>query len=166
MLCFPRGDAQAKRLSLYEGFTHHETGLCKQQQPAEHFSASAVLSKRLWFAVNSTSPLLPQQGYSRIREEELRESLCLLGLVFPGSMFASCDGQVFLGVVSRDQSRRLVASPWLHHGQVAKELLSPWDKGSGQACFLPRLLPQSGALSPALIFPSCCLSSQASIVLQ
>ena len=43
-------------------------------------------------------------------------------------------------------------------------LLGP--KGSGQACFLPRLLPQSGALSLALIFPSCLLSSQASVALQ
>ena len=101
-------------------------GSGKQPHPAEHFSANAVLSKRLWFAVNSTSRLLPQQGFSRIREEELQETLCLLGLAFPGSMFASCDGQVFLGVVSQVQGRRLVASPWLHHGEVAKELLSTW----------------------------------------
>ena len=61
----------------------------KQQQPVEHFSAIAGLSQRLWLGANSTSPLLPQQGFSRISEEELRESWCLLGLAFPGSMFAS-----------------------------------------------------------------------------
>ena len=42
---------------------------------------------------NSTSPLLPQQGFGhslrRVREEELRESWCLFGFAFPGSMFAS-----------------------------------------------------------------------------
>ena len=64
-------------------------GSGKQQQPAEHFSANAVISQRLWLGANSTSPLLPQQGFSRVREEELLESWCLLGLAFPGSMFAS-----------------------------------------------------------------------------
>ena len=44
----------------------------KQQQPAEHFSANAVLSQRLCLGANSTSPLLPQQGFSCVREEELR----------------------------------------------------------------------------------------------
>ena len=50
----------------------------------------------------------------------------------------------------------------------------PWDRwprrcsplgtrGTGQACHLPRLLPQSGARAPALVVPSCLLSSQASI---
>ena len=61
----------------------------KQQQPAKHFSANAVLSQRLWLGANSTSPLLPQEMFSRVREEELRESMCLLGLAFPGSMLAS-----------------------------------------------------------------------------
>ena len=50
----------------------------------------------------------------------------------------------------------------------------PWDRwprrccplgtrGTGQACLLPRFLPQSGAHAPALVVPSCLLSSQASI---
>ena len=50
----------------------------------------------------------------------------------------------------------------------------PWDRGPkkccplgtrgpGQACLLPRLLPQSGARAHALGVPSCFLSSQASI---
>ena len=43
-------------------------------------------------------------------------------------------------------------------------LLGP--KGSGQACLLPRPLPHSRALSPALIFHTCLLSSQASVALQ
>ena len=40
-------------------------------------------------------------------------------------------------------------------------LLGP--RGSGQACFLPRLLPKSGAGASALVVPSCLLSSQASV---
>ena len=63
-------------------------GSGKQQQPAEHFSANAVLSQRLRLGANSTSLLLPPQGFSRVREEELWESWCLLGLAFPGSMIA------------------------------------------------------------------------------
>ena len=51
-------------------------GSGKQQQPAEHFSANAVLSQRLWLGANSTLPLLPQRGFSRFRKEELRESWC------------------------------------------------------------------------------------------
>ena len=50
----------------------------------------------------------------------------------------------------------------------------PWDRwprrccplgtrGTGQACLLPRLLPQSGERAPALVVHSCLLSSQASI---
>ena len=35
-------------------------------------------------------------------------------------------------------------------------------RGSGQACLQPRLLPQSGACTPALVVPWCLLSSQAS----
>ena len=38
-------------------------------------------------------------------------------------------------------------------------------RGTGQACLLPRLLPQWGARAPALVIPSCLLSSQASISL-
>ena len=57
-------------------------GSGKQQQPVEHFSANAVLSQRLWLGANITSPLLPQQGFSRVREEELRDSWCLLGLLY------------------------------------------------------------------------------------
>ena len=64
-------------------------GSGKQQQSSEHFSANAVLSQRLWPGANSNSPLLPQQGFSRVTEEGLRESWCLLGLAFPGFMFAS-----------------------------------------------------------------------------
>ena len=64
-------------------------GSGKQKQPAEHFSANAVLSQRLWLGANSTSLLLLQQGFSRVREEALWESWCLLGLAFPGSMFKS-----------------------------------------------------------------------------
>ena len=64
-------------------------GSGKQQQPAQYSSANAVPSQRLWFGANSTSPLLPQQVFSCVREEELRESWSLLGLAFPGSMFAS-----------------------------------------------------------------------------
>ena len=63
-------------------------GSGKQQQPTEYFSANALLSQRLWLGANNTSPLLPQES-CHIREEELRESWCLLRLAFPGSMFAS-----------------------------------------------------------------------------
>ena len=68
-------------------FSHRETGHKQQQQPPEHFSANDVLSQRLWLGANSTSLLLSHQGFSRVREEELRESWCPSGLAFPGSMF-------------------------------------------------------------------------------
>ena len=64
-------------------------GSGKQQQPAEHFSVNDVLSQRLWLLSNSTSMLHTQQGFSRVREEEQRESWCLFGFAFPGSIFAS-----------------------------------------------------------------------------
>ena len=51
----------------------------------------------------------------------------------------------FMELFPRDPRRRLVASACLPQGQVAKKLMSPWPRGSGQACFLPRLLPKSGA---------------------
>ena len=61
-----------------------------------------------------------------------------------------------------------VGAWWQAHGSTTdrwpKSCCLVGPKGSGQACFQPRLLPQSGALSPALIFPSCCISSQASVV--
>ena len=44
-------------------------------------------------------------------------------------------------------------------------MLYTWTRGTGQACLLPRPLPQSGARAPALVVPSCVLSSQASISL-
>ena len=50
-----------------------------------------------------------------------------------------------------------MASPSLSLGQMAKEMLSPWTRGTGQACFLPRHLPQRGAHTTALVFPSCQL---------
>ena len=56
-------------------------GSGKQQQPAEHFSANAVLSQRLWLGANSISLLLPQQDFSRNRVEELRECWCLWALL-------------------------------------------------------------------------------------
>ena len=39
MLCFPRGDARKKRLSLYAGFSHRETGL----RPAAAEPAEPIL---------------------------------------------------------------------------------------------------------------------------
>ena len=50
----------------------------------------------------------------------------------------------------------------------------PWDRwprrccplgtrGTGQAWLLPRLLPQSGSRAPAIVVPSCLLSSRGSI---
>lgn len=54
MLCFPRGDARAKRLSLYAAFSHLAANprLMQAGTPASgtdsDFSANAVLSQRLW----------------------------------------------------------------------------------------------------------------------
>ena len=72
--------------------------------------------------------------------------------------------------------------PFLHgvvsassgYGTWGQAQICPWDRlprrccplgsrGTGQACLLPRLLPQSGARAPALVVSSCLLSSQASI---
>ena len=96
MLCFPRGDARAKRLSLYAAFSHRETGL---RQAAEEPAEPTLISQRLLcfrrgfqLGANRTSLLLPQQGFGhslcRVREEEPRESWRRLGLAFPGSKFA------------------------------------------------------------------------------
>ena len=97
MLCFPRGDARAKRLSLYAGFSHSAANTrLRQATKAAHrtdsdFPATAMLSKGIQLGTNGTSPLLPQKGFGcslcRLREEEPRESWCLLGLAFPGSKF-------------------------------------------------------------------------------
>ena len=79
-------------------------GSGKQQQPAEHFSANAVLSQRLWLGAKSTLLLLPHQGFSRDREEELQEVFALsqqgsrvagelvsLGPCFPGLHVGALD---------------------------------------------------------------------------
>ena len=66
----------------------------QQKQPTE----PTLISQRLLcfrrgfqLGANRTSLLLPQQGFGRSlchgREEEPRESWCLLGLAFPGSKF-------------------------------------------------------------------------------
>ena len=81
-------------------------GSDKQQQPADHFSANAVLSQRLWLGAKSTLLLLPQQGFSRDREEELWELFALshqgrrvagelvsLGPCFPGLHFGARDSR-------------------------------------------------------------------------
>ena len=67
----------------------------QQQQPAE---PTLISQQMLCFysgfglGANRTSLLLSQQGFGRslcrVREEELRESWCLLGLAFLGSMCA------------------------------------------------------------------------------
>ena len=60
------------------------------------------------------------------------------------------------------------------YGTWWQDQVCPWDRwprrccplgtlGTGQACLLPRLLPQSGAHAPALVIPSFLLSIQASI---
>ena len=84
MLHFPRGDARAKSLKLYAGFSHRETGI---RQPAAAATVPTLISQRMLcfhrgfgLGANRTSPLLPQQGFVRVREEELPESWCLLGL--------------------------------------------------------------------------------------
>ena len=97
MLCFPRGDAPAKRLSLYAGFSHCAANTRQRQAPrAAHRTdsdspATPCFRRGFQLGANRTSLLLPQQGFgrslSRVREE-LRESWCLLGLAFPGSMIA------------------------------------------------------------------------------
>ena len=72
--------------------------------------------------------------------------------------------------------------PFLHgvvsascgYGTWRQAQVCPWDRwprrccplgtrGTRQACLLPRLLPQRIARAPALVVPSCLLSSQASI---
>ena len=72
--------------------------------------------------------------------------------------------------------------PFLHgvvsassvYGTLWQAQVCPWDRwprrccplgtrGTGQACLLPRLLPQRGARASALVVRSCLLSSQASI---
>lgn len=62
----------------------------QQQQPAE----PTVISQRMLcfrrgfgLGANCTSPLLPQQGFVRVREEEVQDSRSLLGFAFPGSRF-------------------------------------------------------------------------------
>ena len=76
-------------------------GSGKQQQPVEHFSANAVLSQSLWLGANITSPLLPQQGFSRVREEELRDSWCFLGLFYWAP--CSCAGFTLPGRTKQTQ---------------------------------------------------------------
>ena len=88
-LCFPGGMPRQRGFRCMRVSPTARLGSCKLQQPAEYFSVNAVLLQRLWIGADSTSLLLPQQGFSRVREEELRESWCLLGLAFQGSMFAS-----------------------------------------------------------------------------
>lgn len=88
MLCFRRGDAQAKRLSLYAGFSHRETGPRQAAAAARRtdcdFSANAVLSQRLWawselhFAAASTARLRSRQGRRGAGEP------VPLGICFPG----------------------------------------------------------------------------------
>ena len=92
-----QGDALEKRLSLYAGFPIVRMGSGKQQQqPAEPtLIYQQKLSFRRGFGLGASrnSLLLPQQAFGcshyRARVEELRESCCLLGLAFPGSMVAS-----------------------------------------------------------------------------
>ena len=69
----------------------------QQQQPTEPTLISQpVLCFRRGFQLgaNRTSLLLPQQGFGRslcyVREEELRESWCLLALACPGFIFEPC----------------------------------------------------------------------------
>ena len=95
MLCFPRRNAQAKKLSLYAGFSHlaANTRLWQAATAASRtdsdISANAVFSER-FCALNSW--VLLQQRYGRslchIRKEELRESWFLFVFAFPGSIFA------------------------------------------------------------------------------
>ena len=67
-----------------------------------------------------------------------------------------------------------VVSASSRYGTWRQGQVCPWDRwprrccplgtrGTGQACLLPRLLPQSGARAPALVVRSCLLSSQPSI---
>ena len=91
MLCFPRGDARAKKLSLYEGFSHSATNTrLRQAATAAHrtdsdFPATAMLSQRFsaWHEPNFTAASSARLwSFCRVREEELWESWCLLGLAF------------------------------------------------------------------------------------
>ena len=71
-LCFPRGGAWAKSLSLYAGFSHCETGLRQPTASAlitdSDFSANVEISQRLWawskphFAPASSARLGSHQG--------------------------------------------------------------------------------------------------------
>ena len=94
MLCFPRGDAPAKRLSLYAGFSHRAGNTrLRQATNAAHrtdsdFQATAMLSRRVsaWrephFAAASSARLwsfaLSRQGRRAAGE------LVPLGPCFPG----------------------------------------------------------------------------------
>ena len=72
MLCFPRADDKAKRLSLYTGFFHRETGLRQAAAARRTFLSEccAFAGALAW----------SKHYFIRAREEELRESWCLLGL--------------------------------------------------------------------------------------
>ena len=92
MLCFSRGDAWAKRLLLYAGFSQRENGLwnakAADRRTDSDFSANAVLSQWLWawseqhFAAASAARLwafaLSRQGKRAAGE------LVPLWLCFPG----------------------------------------------------------------------------------
>ena len=95
MLCFPRGDARAKRLSLYAGFSHSAANTrLRQATKAAHrtdsdFPGTAMLSQRfsawheLHFAAASSERLcvltVSRQGKRAAGE------LVSVGLAFPGS---------------------------------------------------------------------------------
>ena len=77
MLCFPRGDAQEKRLSLYAGFSHRETGLWQ--------AAAACRTFRRVFSLDRTAlhccflvRLPSRQGRRAVGE------LLPIGPCFPG----------------------------------------------------------------------------------
>ena len=80
MLCLPRADDKAKRLSLYAGSSHREAGLRQAAAARRTFLseccafAEALAWSEQQFAAAFSARLQSRQG------EELRESWCLLGL--------------------------------------------------------------------------------------
>ena len=70
-------------------FSHREMGLKQAAAARRTFPIERCAFTEALAWSEPSSLLLPQQGFSRVKEEELRESWCLLGFAFPGSIFTS-----------------------------------------------------------------------------